>query len=141
MVGLGAGARSYTQRLHYATDYAVGRSATIDIIDDFLALDAAGFAHATHGFALGPEEQRRRYVIQSLLTDPGRNLAAYGQRFGSDCLQDLPQMLELDQLGLLEALPGMLCLNRRGYAYADTIGPWLASDAMRGLMAAGAPAC
>jgi oxygen-independent coproporphyrinogen-3 oxidase len=141
MVGLGAGARSYTQRLHYATDYAVGRSATIDIIDDFIALDAAGFAQARHGFALGPEEQRRRYVIQSLLTDPGLELAAYGQRFGSDCLHDLPQLLELDQLGLLEARPGMLRLNQRGYAYADTIGPWLASDAVRALMAAGAPGC
>ena len=141
MVGLGAGARSYTQRLHYSTDYAVGRSATTDIIENFVALDAAGFAEARHGFALGPEEQRRRYVIQSLLTDPGLDLAAYGRRFGSDCLRDLPQLLELDQLGLLEDRPGMLCLNQRGYAYADTIGPWLASDEVRALMAAGAPAC
>jgi len=141
MVGLGAGARSYTQRLHYSTDYAVGRSATTDIIENFVTLDAAGFAEARHGFALGLDEQRRRYVIQSLLTDPGLDLAAYCRRFGSDCLQDLPQLLELDQLGLLEARPGMLCLNQRGYAYADTIGPWLASDEVRALMAAGAPAC
>jgi oxygen-independent coproporphyrinogen-3 oxidase len=141
MVGLGAGARSYTRGLHYSTDYAIGRSATTGIIENFVALDAAGFAEARHGFVLGPEEQRRRYVIQSLLTDPGLDLAAYRQRFGSDCLHDLPQLLELDQLGLLEDRPGMLCLNQRGYAYADTIGPWLASDAVRTLMAAGAPAC
>jgi oxygen-independent coproporphyrinogen-3 oxidase len=32
-------------------------------------------------------------------------------------------------------------LNQRGYAYADTIGPWLASDAVRALMAEGGPAC
>jgi oxygen-independent coproporphyrinogen-3 oxidase len=80
-------------------------------------------------------------VIQSLLTDPGLDLAVYSRRFGSDCLRDLPQLLELDQCGLLEDRPGMLCLNQRGYAYADTIGPWLASDAVRALMAAGAPAC
>jgi len=141
MVGLGAGARSYTRQLHYSTDYAVGRSGTIDIIQDYLALDAAGFSQARHGFMLGQEEQRRRYAIQSLLTDPGLDLGAYRARFGSDCLQDLPQLLELDPLGLLEAEPGMLRLNRRGYAYADTIGPWLASDAVRALMAAGAPAC
>ncbi|MCD2519179.1 STM4012 family radical SAM protein [Massilia sp. G4R7] len=141
MVGLGAGARSYTQRLHYATDYAVGRSGTIDIIEDYLALDAAGFAQARHGFALGAEDQRRRYAIQSLLTEPGLDLASYRQRFGSDCLQDLPQLLELDQLGLVDAQAGMLRLNDRGYAYADTIGPWLASDTVRALMAEGAPAC
>ncbi len=141
MVGLGAGARSYTQRLHYSSEYAVGRSGTMDIIEDFLTLDAAGFAEARHGFVLGPEEQRRRYVIQSLLTEPGLDLAAYNERFGSDCMRDLPQLLELAQLGLLEARPGMLSLNQRGYAYADTIGPWLASDAVRTLMAAGAPAC
>lgn len=141
MVGLGAGARSYTQHLHYSTDYAVGRSATTDIIENFVTLDAAGFAEARHGFVLGLDEQRRRYVIQSLLTDPGLDLGAYGRRFGSDCLKDLPQLLELDQLGLLEDRPGMLCLNQRGYAYADTIGPWLESDAVRALMAAGAPAC
>lgn len=141
MVGLGAGARAYTQRLHYSTEYAVGRSGTIDIIDDYLALDEARFARAEHGFALGPMEQRRRYVIQSLLTDPGLDPAAYARRFGSDCMQDLPQLLELGQLDLLEPLAGMLRLNQRGYAYADTIGPWLASDAVRALMAAGGPAC
>lgn len=141
MVGLGAGARSYTAGLHYSTDYAVGRSATIDIIQDFLALDAAGFAEARHGFVLGPDEQRRRYAIQSLLTDPGLDLAAYRRRFGSDALHDLPQLLELDQLGLVASGPGLLRLNDRGYAYADTIGPWLASDTVRALMAAGAAQC
>ncbi len=141
MVGLGAGARAYTQRLHYSTDYAVDRRATIDIIDAYLALDEAGFARAEHGFALGPQEQRRRYVIQSLLTDPGLDLAAYAARFGTDCMQDLPQLLELDQLDLLEPGAGVLRLNQRGYAYADTIGPWLASDEVRALMADGGPAC
>ncbi|KQV82424.1 coproporphyrinogen III oxidase [Massilia sp. Root351] len=141
MVGMGAGARAYTQRLHYSTDYAVGRSGTADIIEAYLALGEDGFAQAHHGFALGPEEQRRRYVIQSLLTEPGLDRAAYRARFGSDCLRDLPQLLELDQLGLLEGESDLMRLNQRGYAYADTIGPWLASDAVRALMAEGGPAC
>lgn len=141
MVGLGTGARSYTQRLHYSTDYAVGRADTMDIINHYLALDPAQFEHARHGFALGVQEQQRRYVIQSLLTDPGLELAAYRMRFGSDCLDDLPQLLELGALGLLEDRAGMLCLNDRGYAYADTIGPWLASDDVRSLMAMGGAAC
>lgn len=141
MVGLGAGARAYTQRLHYSTDYAVGRRGTIDIINDYLSLDETRFAQAEHGFVLGPQEQRRRYVIQSLLTDPGLDQLAYAARFGSDCMQDLPQLLELGQLDLLEAQAGMLRLNERGYAYADTIGPWLASEEVRMLMLDGGPAC
>lgn len=141
MVGLGAGARAYTRRLHYSTDYAVGRSATSDIIQGYLARDEASFAYADYGIALGQEEQRRRYVIQSLLTEPGLDRLAYSARFGGDCLQDLPQLQELDQLGLLEPGDGLMRLNQRGYAYADTIGPWLASDAVRALMASGGPAC
>lgn len=141
MVGMGAGARAYTQRLHYSTDYAVGRSGTIDIINDYLSLDETRFAQAEHGIVLDPQEQRRRYVIQSLLTDPGLDTLAYTARFGSDCLQDLPQLRELGQLDLLEAQAGSLRLNERGYAYADTIGPWLASDDVRALMSDGGPAC
>jgi oxygen-independent coproporphyrinogen-3 oxidase len=144
MVGLGAGARAYTQRLHYSTDYAVARTGTIDIINDYLALDETRFAQAEHGIVLDPQEQRRRFVIQSLLTDPGLDLAAYGARFGSDCMQDLPQLLELGRLDLLDLFQehaGVLRLNDRGYAYADTIGPWLASDQVRMLMAEGGPAC
>lgn len=141
MVGLGTGARSYTQDLHYSTDYAVGRVDTMGIIDSYLALDADSFTHAHHGFALGPDEQRRRYVIQSLLTDPGLDPAAYRQRFGGDCMQDLPQLHELGELGLLEEGSALMRLNDRGYEYADTIGPWLASENVRLLMADGGTTC
>lgn len=143
MVGIGTGARSYTGRLHYSTDYAVGRADTMGIIDNYLALAPDSFTHAQHGFALDLDEQRRRYVIQSLLTDPGLDLAAYRARFGSDCLDDLPQLRELGELGLLAEGQGagMLCLNDAGYSYADTIGPWLVSEQVRGLMQEGGPAC
>ncbi|WP_219933088.1 STM4012 family radical SAM protein [Massilia glaciei] len=141
MVGLGAGARAYTRRLHYSSDYAVERAGTIDIINDFLSLDEARFAQAEHGIALGPHEQRRRYVIQSLLTDPGLDTAAYIARFGTDCMQDLPQLLELGALDLLQERDGVLRLNDRGYSYADTIGPWLVSEEVRTLMADGGQAC
>lgn len=141
MVGLGTGARSYTRRLHYSTDYAVERAGTTDIINDYLTLDETGFAVARRGFVLDGHEQRRRYAIQSLLTDPGLDRAAFAQRFGSDCMQDLPQLYELGELELLEECGSVLRLNDLGYAYADTIGPWLASDRVRALMAEGGVAC
>ena len=141
MVGLGAGARSYTSQLHYSSEYAVARTETIGIIDNYLALDEARFAQAEHGYLLGDEDQRRRYVIQSLLTEPGLGLDAYMARFGSDCLLDLPQLAELFALELVTRHGPLLRLNDRGYAYADTIGPWLASSTVRELMAESGQAC
>lgn len=138
MLGLGAGARSYTSRLHYSSAYAVGRGETLGIIEDYLAQGDRQFAHAEYGFALGLDEQRRRYAIQSLLSEPGLDRAAYRLRFGTDCLDDLPQLHELAALALVDAGTGgdaMLHLNQKGYAYADTIGPWLASARVRALMA------
>ena len=141
MIGLGTGARSYARTLHYSTDYAVGRPQTLDIIKDYLSLAPERFASAWHGFALSEDEQRRRFVIQSLLTDPGLDCAEYSLRFGGDCLQDLPQLAELGELDLLHVEDKVLRLNDRGYAYADTIGPWLASDPVRTLMAQMGQAC
>ena len=141
MVGLGAGARSYTSRLHYSSEYAVARLETIGIIDNYLALDEARFAQAEHGYLLGEEDQRRRYVIQSLLTEPGLDTGAYATRFGSACEDDLPQLAEMFALELVSRDGPLLRLNERGYAYADTIGPWLASDAVRALMAESGQAC
>ncbi|KQV59461.1 coproporphyrinogen III oxidase [Duganella sp. Root336D2] len=141
MVGFGTGARSYTRALHYSTDYAVGRAGTMDIIQGYLAYGDEDFLQARHGFQLGLDEQRRRYVIQSLLTDPGLDLLAYAARFGSSCLEDLPDLQELAALGLAEQHGSILRLNDLGYAYADTVGPWLASGRVQDLMSSGGASC
>jgi oxygen-independent coproporphyrinogen-3 oxidase len=67
MVGLGCGARSYTRGLHYATEYAVGAPGVKAILAEYVARPAEAFDAAEYGCALDEEEQRRRYVIQSLL--------------------------------------------------------------------------
>ena len=141
MVGLGAGARSYTSQLHYSSEYAVARVETIGIIESYLALDEARFAQAEHGYALDGEEQRRRFVIQSLLTEPGLDRNAYADRFGTQCEADLPQLAELHALELVTEDGPLLRLNQRGYAYADTIGPWLISPTVRRLMEESGQAC
>ncbi|MFG6416129.1 hypothetical protein ACG02S_19720 [Roseateles sp. DC23W] len=120
-------AGTYTRTLHWSTGYAVARAATRDLVEDFIAQDDAQFAHATHGFELDGEEQRRRFFIQSLLTEPGLSHEAYARRFGSAALDDLPQLRELAALELADDDGRLLALNERGIAYADTIGPWLAS--------------
>lgn len=134
MVGLGAGARSYTARLHYSSAYAVERAETRQIIESFTAMDDQRFMQAEYGFALDASEQRRRHVIQSLLTEPGLSFQAYRQRFGTECLEDFPQLNELTALSLARLGGDLLCLTDQGFAHADTIGPWLISPRVEALM-------
>ena len=131
MVGLGAGARSYTAGLHYSTGYAVARAPTRELVADFIAHDDARFLHAVHGFELDDAEQRRRHVIQSLLTRPGLDHATYAARFRNHCSDDFPQLQELLALGLAQDDGRTLGLTARGVAFSDSIGPWLISPAVR----------
>ena len=134
MVGLGAGARSYSTTLHYATGYAVARAATRDLVAEFIAHDEARFMQAEHGFELDADERKRRYVIQSLLTRPGLAHDAYAQRFGTRGADDFAQLRELVSHGLAQDDGRVLSLTPRGVSLSDTIGPWLVSPAVQGRM-------
>ncbi len=135
MVGLGCGARSYTRGLHYSREYAVASPGVREILADYGERDDASFAHADFGFALDGAEQRRRYVVQSLLQSDGLDATAYRQRFGCDVFDDLPQLDELEPLGLAQRDGSLAKLTERGMEMSDVIGPWLnsaaVSDAMR----------
>ncbi|WP_363796908.1 STM4012 family radical SAM protein [Lysobacter firmicutimachus] len=130
MVGIGCGARSYTGALHYSSEYGVARRSVAEILDHYLARDEASFAYADYGIALDEDERRRRHAIQSLLVRPGLDRADYRDRFGADCLQQLPQLAELFELGLAEQHGELIALTDTGMARADTIGPWLVSAAV-----------
>lgn len=132
MVGLGCGARSYTRGLHYSTEWAVGARGVRDIIDRWVQRDDAAFAAADYGIALSADEQRRRFLILSLLSDAGLDLAAYRARFASDALADFPALHDL--VPTYATLGGTLLLNEDGLARADQIGPALFSDEVRARM-------
>ena len=129
MIGLGPGARSYTQALHYSTEYAVGQTGVRAIIESFNAR-ASEFAFADYGAELDLTEQKRRYVLKSLLRADGVSFARYQQQFGSEVMQDLPQLVELLELELASESDDGLRLNAEGLAWSDTIGPWLYSEAV-----------
>ncbi len=131
MVGIGCGARSYTRRLHYSSEYGVSRRSVAEILDHYLQRKDRDFEVADYGFALNGDEQRRRYAIQSLLIRSGLDRAAYRRRFGADCLQDLPHLGELQTHGLAIIDAERILPTEAGLARADTIGPWLASPAVR----------
>jgi len=139
MIGLGVGARSYTRGVHYSSEWAVGARGVREIIDRWLATPDAGFAVADYGFVLDPDEQRRRWLILSLLSAEGLDLAAYRRRFARDAGDDFPELAELARRGLAAATStpsgSALRLTPAGLARADAIGPWLGSLAVRHRMA------
>ena len=135
MTGLGAGARSYTAAVHYCTEYAVGRTGILDIIQDYVSRGAAEHSSAVHGCRLDAAERRRRYVIKSLLRADGLSEAAYGGWFGTTCAEDFPELGELEEEGLARRAEGRLLLTAEGFERADTIGPWLYSAEVAGEMA------
>lgn len=136
MVGLGVGARSYTRGFHYSSDYAVGRKGVQSIIHHYHEQEATAFGFAHYGVDVSPDEQRRRYVIKSLLEGAFLDFEAYECFFGSRALEDLPQLQELYALNFAAIQPDRLQLNLEGLAWSDVIGPWLYSSAVRAKMEA-----
>ena len=135
MIGLGCGARSYTHALHYASEWAVGARGVRDIIARWIARGDDELGVADYGVWLDPDEQRRRWLILSLLSDAGVDLAAFRARFGVEATAAFPQLDELAARGLARRADTTLVLTDDGHARADAIGPWLYSPAMRERMA------
>lgn len=131
MLGLGCGARSYTRSLHYSTEYAVGRPGVRAILESYRERATESFRAAQYGFRLDAEEQRRRYLIKSLLRTEGLNLPAYRRRFGTEVRDDFPELQVLTDAGLI--LPGARSLvpTPRGLELSDAVGPWLYSPRVR----------
>jgi oxygen-independent coproporphyrinogen-3 oxidase len=131
MIGLGCGARSYTRALHYSSEWAVGARGVRDIIARWIARSDAELAVADYGVWLDADEQRRRWLILSLLSDAGVDRAGFRARFGVDAVAAFPQLGELAARGLATLDDATLALTEDGHARADAIGPWLYSPAMR----------
>jgi oxygen-independent coproporphyrinogen-3 oxidase len=137
MVGLGAGARSYTRDVHYSTDWAVGRGEVEAILRDFLARGPADFARADHGIRLTLDDRKRRFLIKSILKADGLDLPRYREVFGTDALQDFADLQVLRRLDLAVLDDDRLRLTARGMELSDGVGAWFVSprvlDRMREL--------
>ncbi|SDR13943.1 oxygen-independent coproporphyrinogen-3 oxidase [Thermostaphylospora chromogena] len=132
MVGLGCGARSYTERLHYSFEYAVTARHVRSIIDEYIRLPPAAFTAARVGYRLDEEDLRRRHLIQSLLQAEGVDPAFYRERFGTDVREDFAaELAAFERRGWLDGLR----LTPEGLAHSDAVGPALFSERVRGLMA------
>lgn len=133
MVGFGAGARSYTSRLHYSTEYAVASTGVKAILNEYLNDSEAEFERASYGFYLSEEERKRRFLIQSLLNAEGLSFAFYEREFGCDARAEWP-LGELCELELAQEDDGLLRLTDAGMERSDELGPFFASEAVRAQM-------
>ncbi|WP_370415879.1 STM4012 family radical SAM protein [Streptomyces fradiae] len=137
MIGLGCGARSYTSRLHYSFDYAVGMPEIRSIIDTYTG--TRDFSRAEVGRRVDAGEARRRHLLQSLLQAAGMPLADYAARFGGSPFDDFgAELARFEERGWLDtgAPAGLLRLSPEGLAHSDGLGPELFSPAVRAAMAA-----
>lgn len=127
MVGLGCGARSYTERVHYASAYAVGAKGVRGILERYAARTEAEHAVADWGYVLDDEDRRRRFVILSLLSDEGLDLDAYRSRFGSDALEELAELRAVVDARFATREGARVTLTELGLERCDRIGPALRS--------------
>ncbi|MFF9482132.1 STM4012 family radical SAM protein [Streptomyces sp. NPDC014733] len=135
MIGLGCGARSYTSRLHYSFDYAVGMREVRGIIDAYTATE--DFTRAEVGRYVEGDEARRRHLLQSVLQAVGLELDGYRVRFGTHPADDFPaELAAFTARGWLTERDGLLRLTPEGLAHSDALGPELFSPAVRAAMAA-----
>lgn len=132
MVGLGAGARSYTRSVHYSSEWAVGRNGVLEILDHYSDLTQDEHGSATHGALLDDDDQRRRYVIKSVLRRDGLDLSAYESRFGVSAMVDFATTFsDLIECGAMEISENSLRPTGLGLEWSDVIGPWLYSDEVK----------
>lgn len=131
MLGFGCGSRSYTQSLHYSTRFAVPQPEIRSLVQEWTALSDSELAHATHGIRLSESEQRRRFVILSLLQADGLDLAEYQARFGTRANADLPELMELQRCGWLAAEDDRIVMTVAGMEQSDRVGPLLYSESVR----------
>lgn len=134
MLGLGAGARSYTQTVHYSSEYAVGRHGVKDIIAHYNQQSSAEFKQAHYGVYLQLDEQKRRFVMQSLLISDGLDLDAYQIRFFTKAIADFPEIKLLITGGLAQQFEQHVVLTAAGFERADSIGPWFGSNSIKQAM-------
>jgi oxygen-independent coproporphyrinogen-3 oxidase len=133
MLGLGAGARSYTRALHYSTPWKMVARNIRAVVADYERAWQSGDALIRHGFALDADEQRRRFVILSLLYD-GLDHSAFADAFADDARALFaPQWEALLGEGCVSDDGGAFRLTPRGVRHSDVVGQLFFSERVRRL--------
>jgi oxygen-independent coproporphyrinogen-3 oxidase len=134
MIGLGAGARSYTRAVHYSAEYAVARHNIKSIVEKYQRRSTEDFHTVDYGIVLTADEQKRRYIIKSILHSSGLQTDRYRSLYGREVIEEFPELQQLIDHGLAQQESDMLRLTDRGIGYSDAIGPWLYSQPIQQLI-------
>lgn len=134
LIGIGVGARSYNNSIQYSTDYAVTQITTFNIIMDYIN---KGFEKSVqYGFRMNEEEQKRRYVILTLLLNK-LNSHNYKRKFKSEILEDFKfefVALKEENCIVIDTVSGNLSLTTKGFKYSNIIGSLFYSKQVNDLL-------
>lgn len=134
VIGLGAGARSYTAKAHYSAGYAVSRSGVLGVLDTYGARSEASFAHAVEGIRIDADERARRFVLKSILRRDGLDRARFRSVFGQDPVSAFPVLQALMDSGYMRAAAGFIVPAAPGLEHSDAMAPLFYSAAVRARM-------
>ncbi|WXR61052.1 STM4012 family radical SAM protein [Peptostreptococcaceae bacterium AGR-M142] len=131
MIGIGCGARSYKDNIHYSRKYARLDKNIKNIINDYL--QEVDFLHAKHGFNLNIDESKRRYIQKSILKITGLNLDDFKNKFNCNPFEYKElEFLLLNQFLIKEGKN--LIPTKKGLAYSDSIGNLFISETVKNKM-------
>lgn len=118
-IGTGAGARSYTSQMHYSSEYAVGRKEIINIIESY---SNRAFGTINHGIRLNIDEQKRRFILKSLMDGGKLYPQDYHDRFGQNVFEDFTILNDFLEKNWLTKTNDTYHLSMEGMTYEDAIG-------------------
>lgn len=118
-LGIGAGARSYADKMHYSMIYSTNQEDIRKVIQEYICIPTEERKYIS--FPMSLDENKRRYTMLSLI-DGGLNLTDYFELFKSVPKNDFE-----DEFAILEELELIVCndkeisLSRKGIVYADIL--------------------
>lgn len=131
-VGIGAGARSYTERCHYSMAYGINPKLTRQIINQFVGMDFHEHSEF-EAFMFDDDELRRKFVIYGLLGHE-LNADSYRQKFQEPIEEYFGTEIEvLLALNLIARKGDVYVFTDYGKRYSDIVVQVFYSEKVRQL--------
>jgi oxygen-independent coproporphyrinogen-3 oxidase len=120
MIGIGCGARSYRENVHYSRKYAVEEDNINKIIEEYL--NEKDFSVARYGYQLSEDELKRRYILKSILKISGLDIEDYHSRFNSFPVAEFKELKFLLDNDFLLQKESQIYPTEKGIRCSDAIG-------------------
>ncbi len=122
LLGLGAGARSYFGKYHFSSHYAVNRSTSMSIIDQYIDDPFEENDIVNHGIILNSSELERRYVLLNLSLSQ-LNTFEYKSIYGKNVEDTFSEQFDALQYHKLIKLNtnGIYQLTEKGYKFSSLL--------------------